>query len=346
MAERQGNPVRRVPASVTEVFRSLQAAATTGDGVGLRERKKAQLRQAISDTATMMFLERGFDAVKVSEIAAACDVSEKTIFNYFPTKESLLFDNSDAVLAAIRESVSDHGDGRSIADAAHATVIAEFERIHTYWRSADEDSVLEVVRRFGDLIEQTPALLAAQHEMLERMVEEAAVALAERAGVDPHDPEPQIAALMVAGLWRVQYASMRRHVRTATTVDELRTAVLAEVERAAMMAESGLSSFDAAIARGRRTGGAASVDEARKHVVAAVRHAREAWRVAKAAHDAEHAGAADHVAAIRDEVERHRNETKRLRRIGDDAAMRAEVQRHRATVRRLKQAMRSDHSGR
>jgi AcrR family transcriptional regulator len=53
---------------------------------GLRERKKRLMRQQLSDTATRMFLERGFDAVKVTEIAEACGVSEKTVFNYFPTR--------------------------------------------------------------------------------------------------------------------------------------------------------------------------------------------------------------------------------------------------------------------
>lgn len=49
---------------------------------GLRERKKAETRQRLSDTATRMFLDRGFDGVKVTEIAAACQVSEKTVYNY------------------------------------------------------------------------------------------------------------------------------------------------------------------------------------------------------------------------------------------------------------------------
>ena len=46
------------------------------------------MRQQLSDTATDMFVQRGFDAVRVSEIAAACGVSEKTVSNYFRTKES------------------------------------------------------------------------------------------------------------------------------------------------------------------------------------------------------------------------------------------------------------------
>jgi AcrR family transcriptional regulator len=64
--------------------------------VSLREDKKRQMRRQLSDTATRMFLERGFDGVRVAEVARACGVSEKTVFNYFPTKEALLLDRRDA----------------------------------------------------------------------------------------------------------------------------------------------------------------------------------------------------------------------------------------------------------
>jgi hypothetical protein len=69
---------------------------------GLRERKKAETRQRLSDTATRMFLDRGFDGVKVTEIAAACQVSEKTVYNYFPTKEALVLDRWKATAQALR----------------------------------------------------------------------------------------------------------------------------------------------------------------------------------------------------------------------------------------------------
>ena len=58
---------------------------------GLRERKKQQTRELIAQTARDLFVAHGFDAVRVAEIAAAADVSEKTVFNYFPTKEDLVF---------------------------------------------------------------------------------------------------------------------------------------------------------------------------------------------------------------------------------------------------------------
>ena len=79
----------------------------TGEGEGLRERKKRLMRQQLSDTATQMFLEQGFDAVRVTEIAEACGVSEKTVFNYFPTKESLILDRLEATVASLRTGLAE-----------------------------------------------------------------------------------------------------------------------------------------------------------------------------------------------------------------------------------------------
>src|SRR5579863_994974 len=74
---------------------------------GLRERKKRLMRQQLSDTATRMFMERSFDDVRVAEVAEACGVSEKTVFNYFPTKESLVLDRLEATVTALRDGLAD-----------------------------------------------------------------------------------------------------------------------------------------------------------------------------------------------------------------------------------------------
>src|ERR1700690_2923456 len=81
----------------------------TGGAEGLRERKKRLLRQQLSDTATEMFMERGFDHVRVTQIAEACGVSEKTVYNYFPTKESLILDRWDTTIASLRTHLADRG---------------------------------------------------------------------------------------------------------------------------------------------------------------------------------------------------------------------------------------------
>src|SRR3954471_6981045 len=74
---------------------------------GLRERKKQQTRESIAETARRLFGERGFERVTIAEIARAANVSEQTVFNYFPTKEDLVYWRlgtfEDELLAAIRE---------------------------------------------------------------------------------------------------------------------------------------------------------------------------------------------------------------------------------------------------
>ena len=80
---------------------------------GLRERKKAATRQAISDIATRLFERHGFERVTLAEIAEAADVSVKTIFNYFGSKEELFFDRSDELLNGLLEALRSRGPGVS-----------------------------------------------------------------------------------------------------------------------------------------------------------------------------------------------------------------------------------------
>ena len=68
---------------------------------GLRERKRRLTRQRISDVATILFGTRGFDNVKVSEVADIVGVSEKTVYNYFPTKESMVLDWADETVESL-----------------------------------------------------------------------------------------------------------------------------------------------------------------------------------------------------------------------------------------------------
>ncbi len=76
---------------------------------GLRERKRAATRLAISNVATRMFEQRGFEQVTVAEIAAAAEVSVKTVFNYFGNKEELFFDREEELLAGILRTLRERG---------------------------------------------------------------------------------------------------------------------------------------------------------------------------------------------------------------------------------------------
>ena len=241
------------------------------------------MRQLISDTAMMMFLDRGFEEVRVAEVAAACDVSEKTVYNYFPTKESLILDREETMTADIRRALGPDGAPMSPVDAVVGLITHEVTELAGHWsEDHDEPPDLHLVHRFMDLLEQTPSLRAAQRDMMDRLVEVAARAMAARAGVDPDDPEPQIAAGALLGLWRVQYRAMRKYSDGTRSPAEVRGQVIAEVRRAARLIDTGLWSFGMAVqgSNGREQVKAAadSANDARKQVLAAIKQARDAWR--------------------------------------------------------------------
>jgi len=209
---------------------------------GLRERKKRLMRQELSDTATTLFMERGFDGVRVAEIAEVCGVSETTVFNYFPTKEALVLDRLETTMASLRDSLSAPG-----AEPIEATVrVLDTEvRTMTDWLANQDDPAraAEEMVRFGELIRATPSLRAYQSDMSDQCVTSAAEILARAAGVDPEEPEPQVAARALIGLWHVQSQSLRRHLSAAATPEQMYASVTADVRRAADLIEAGLRSF-------------------------------------------------------------------------------------------------------
>src|SRR3954471_16141512 len=124
-------------------------------GVGLRETKKLQTREAIADKAMQLFATRGFDHVTVAEVAAAAGVSEKTVFNYFPTKEDLFYDEVPARAAALAAAIRGRGPGESILSALRQLQAAECRRLSS-----------PAFATFARIIEESPALLAKELEIM------------------------------------------------------------------------------------------------------------------------------------------------------------------------------------
>ena len=210
---------------------------------GLRERKKRLMRQRLSDTATRMFVERGFDDMRVSQVAAACGVSEKTVFNYFPTKESLVLDRLETTVASLRAGLDpEAAPGVPPVEAALRILDRELTAMTTWLASQENpEEAARAIRRFGDLIRATPSLRAYQSDMMDQAVGVATGILAARAVMSAEDPEPQIAATALLGLWRVQAESLRKHLDAPPA--RLHDLVTADVRRAARLIDSGLRAW-------------------------------------------------------------------------------------------------------
>lgn len=217
-------------------------------GEGLRERKRRLTRQLISDTATAMFATRGFDAVKVSEVADRVNVSLKTLYNYFPTKESMVLDDADELIEGLASALRDRPTGTSITDAFVGALEANMDGIDLL----DDQLTAYVATNFEVLVKQTPALHAHYLEILDRLASVAAEQLALRAGIEPTDPRSAVAGRALVGLVQVDLDSRVRHIRAGKRGAQLRDAVASDVRQAARLLETGLASLSRRTQTGKR----------------------------------------------------------------------------------------------
>jgi AcrR family transcriptional regulator len=264
-------------AEVMRIFRRAQEALNrrAHPEEGLRERKRRLTRQLISDAATTLFATRGFDNVKVSEVADRVGVSEKTIYNYFPSKESLVLDDADERVEGLARALRERRPGQSPTDAVVEAIKESVAIV------ADApDALVEFLPRFAAMIDSTPALRAAWLELHDRLAKVARDELAAQAGIDPEDPEPTIAGRALAGLAELVMDLNIRHIRHGLRGAALRAAVTGDLERAARLLETGLWSFNlarGARARNQAIEAARAAEEARTQVLKALREARAAW---------------------------------------------------------------------
>lgn len=204
--------------------------------LGLRERKKRQTRQLIFETASRLFAERGFDAVTVAEVARSADVSEVTVFNYFPTKEDLFFGGMEVFEEQLLEAVRGRPSGESALAAFRRLLLNSFARIAT-----DENAA--VIARAAALINASSALQAREREVVARYTQLLAAILAEETGAAADAVEPWAVASALMGAHRALVAHVRNRALAGRHGRQLAADARAQAIRGFVRLERGLGDY-------------------------------------------------------------------------------------------------------
>jgi AcrR family transcriptional regulator len=155
---------------------------------GLRERKKRETRQRISDIATGLFLEHGFMTVTIADVAEAADVSVNTVYNYFPTKEDLFLDRSKGVIDRLSRWVRARDVGESAAAAVLRELRDEVEAV------SPRVGLMEGYERFMRVIQDAPPLRSRLWSIQQEVQENLEATLREETGATAEDPVPTLMA--------------------------------------------------------------------------------------------------------------------------------------------------------
>jgi AcrR family transcriptional regulator len=204
--------------------------------LGLRERKKRQTRELLTDTANRLFADRGFDAVTVAEIARTANVSEVTVFNYFPTKEDLFFGGMQFFEETLLDAVRTRAPGESVLEAFRRPVLAGFPVL-----AADKRARSIVAAR--KLISASPALEAHEREIVARYTRLLAELLAEEAGTTPGDVEVMGVASALMGVQRAVANYVRSSVLAGRRGPKLASDARSQAVRGFERLEKGLAAY-------------------------------------------------------------------------------------------------------
>jgi len=157
---------------------------------GRREQRKAETRQAISDVATRLIIDRGFEAVSMSEIADAAGVSRKTVFNYFASKEQLVFDRDEEARQLLREGMAARTSMTPLA-AFQALVRELLDTGHPLLR------INAGAASFWKTVAQSTVLVAHARQLQALLTDDLAQLMAASAGRSADDAEARLGASML-----------------------------------------------------------------------------------------------------------------------------------------------------
>jgi AcrR family transcriptional regulator len=201
-------------------------------GMGLRERKKQQTRQRITDAASTLFAERGFDAVRVAEVAVAADVSEATVFNYFPTKEDLFYGGMAGYERTLLDAVAARPAGTSPLQAFREFVL----RPQGLLSSGGPDAV-ERIATAARIVADSPSLQAREHQLMDRATHRLAELLAD--GKQTSDIRPYVLANALIGVHRAMIHLVQQQASAGRSARAIAAKAVAEGRRALVLLEYG-----------------------------------------------------------------------------------------------------------
>ncbi|MBQ1122042.1 TetR/AcrR family transcriptional regulator [Streptomyces sp. B15] len=173
---------------------------------GRRERKKAATRQKIADTALELFLERGYDAVGIRDVAAEADVAVTTLFSHFASKEALVFEQDEDFEQRLTQAVTDRTPHEPLIPALRREILALV-------RHCTADSAAPIRR----MIDESPALRKYEESMRLRHAESLATAIA----ADPGLSQTTTACRTIARFVIDAYALARESADPEAAVDEI-----------------------------------------------------------------------------------------------------------------------------
>ncbi|QAY95672.1 TetR family transcriptional regulator [Methylovirgula ligni] len=190
-----------------------------------RSRKRLATRQAISDAATLLFIERGFDHVTVDEIAEAADVGRMTVFNHFPRKEDMFFDRDEEGREILRDALRQRDPGVAPIEAL---------RLFAHRLVAERNPAVEFSARsqsFVETVEGSETLKARARAIRDELAQVMTLALAESVGREPTDSDAYLAANLLLATWTVAFIQAHRTVRQTRNAKKAKAAFLAIVDK-------------------------------------------------------------------------------------------------------------------
>ena len=206
--------------------------------LGLRERKKQQTRQHIGEIARRLFTERGFERVTVAEIARVADVSEQTVFNYFPSKEDLVYWGMESFEQELLNTIRERAPDESVLAA-----FARFVRTPRGLLANPDPTAREQLAAVTRMIEESPALRAREQQILARYTESLAALIASETGAEAADIEPWVAANAIMGVHQALIAYTRRRTVEGVRPSRLAREVPAQADQALARLERGLGGY-------------------------------------------------------------------------------------------------------